>query len=55
MNQEMKCGYCEEPAETLRSPHVMGHIKTQICRNCWEVDRETHLKTWGEDIGEFQR
>lgn len=53
MSEINKCSYCQEPAEKLRRPHTMGNVIKAICEACWNVDKETQLKVYNEDIGDF--
>jgi len=41
MPEFRECDWCGEPA-------------TELCRNCWEHDRDVYKGSYGEDIGEFK-
>lgn len=49
-----ECGWCGRIAKELSSPHIFDFAPAEkMCRGCWNVDRETYIGSFGEDIGEF--
>ncbi|MED4377958.1 hypothetical protein P9274_20080 [Schinkia azotoformans] len=49
-----ECGWCGEVKKELRSPHLLDFVQGEkMCRDCWEMDRETYKGSLGEDIGPF--
>lgn len=49
-----ECDWCDEVVSELSGPHSMDFVPgKKMCRNCWEMDRETYKGSVGEDIGPF--
>lgn len=50
-----ECDWCGEPATELSHPHMFDPaFGKQMCRGCWEHDREEYKGVYGEDIGPFK-
>lgn len=50
-----ECDWCGEIAHELSHPHIFDPaLGKEMCRNCWDHDREVYKGSYGEDIGEFK-
>jgi hypothetical protein len=49
-----ECDWCGEIKKELRGPHLLDFDPgKKMCRECWNMDRETYKGSLGEDIGPF--
>ena len=35
MSDELRCGFCEQPAEGLTLYHVVGRCRLMVCAGCY--------------------
>ncbi|MEC0167400.1 hypothetical protein [Paenibacillus graminis] len=53
--QLKECDWCGNPATELSHPHIFDMaFGKEMCKHCWEHDREVYKGSYGEDIGEFK-
>jgi len=48
------CDYCDEAVEELKGTPIIADVSDQMCKQCWDITRETYLGSTGEDVGEFK-